>query len=107
MKTKDLRDLVRFDEGEPRRVTLHESERLWSQVICLDRAQRLGPIGDPGSDAICVVLAGKVAAQLDKGRARMGQWESVLIPAGSQLTLANASREPAVVLVVVAPPPPA
>lgn len=105
MQTKDLRALVRFDEGEARRETLLESERLWAQVVCLDRAQRLGPISDEASDAVCVVLAGKIAAQVDKGRARMDQWETLLVPAGAQLTLANASEDPSVVLMVAAPSP--
>jgi mannose-6-phosphate isomerase-like protein (cupin superfamily) len=52
-----------------------------------------------------VVLAGTVATQVGKGRARMGQWESVLVPAGQELTVRNASEEPAVVLLVAAPPP--
>jgi glyoxylate utilization-related uncharacterized protein len=51
------------------------------------------------------VLTGEVAAQVDKGRARMKQWETVLVPAGSELTLRNASAEPSVVLLVIAPPP--
>jgi len=105
METKDVRELVRFDDDGPTRSTLLETERLFSQVICLDRAQRLGPISDANSDAVLLVLAGRVATQIDKGRARMGQLESALVPAGSQLSLANASDEPAVILVVTAPPP--
>jgi len=105
MQTKNVRDLVRFDEHEPTRSTLLETERLFSQVLCLDGSQRLGPISDPASDALLIVLAGRVATQIDKGRERMGQWESALVPAGSQLSVANASDEPAVVLIVTAPPP--
>lgn len=105
MKARDIRDLVHFGDDGPRRSTLWESEHLWSEVICLQRSQRIGPIGDPASDAVCTVLAGEIAAQVGKGRTRMGQWESVQIPAGESLTLANASEEPSVVLLVVAPPP--
>jgi quercetin dioxygenase-like cupin family protein len=105
MKAKDIRDLVHFSEDGPRRATLWETERLWSEVICLERNQRVGPIGDPVSDAICTVLAGEVATQVGRGRARITQWESVQVPAGQTLTLANASDEPSVVLLVVAPPP--
>jgi hypothetical protein len=35
----------------------------------------------------------------------MKQWDSLLVPAGSELTLKNASPDPAVVLLVAAPPP--
>jgi hypothetical protein len=35
----------------------------------------------------------------------MKQWESLLVPAGTELTLKNASEDPAVVLMIAAPPP--
>ncbi|HXF73720.1 MAG TPA: hypothetical protein VNO79_14060 [Actinomycetota bacterium] len=105
MQTKDLRDLVRFSEEGPHHGPLFESPRLWSEVLCLEGPQRLGPISDPGSDAICAVLAGEVAVQVDRRRARLKQWGTVLVPAGSALTIANASPDPAVLLIVAAPPP--
>lgn len=105
MKTLDIRDLVRFSDDEPRRWTLIEGERLWSEIVCLQGAQSVGPIRDDDADGIVLVLAGEVAAQVGKGRARMKQWEMVEVPAGLELTMRNASDEPAVVLLVVAPPP--
>jgi quercetin dioxygenase-like cupin family protein len=105
VKTLDIRDLVHFSDDEPPRRSLVEGDRLWSQVVCLQRAQGVGPLREDGSDGILVVLAGQVAAQVGKGRARMGQWETVLVPAGVELTVRNASEEPAVLLLVVAPPP--
>lgn len=105
MKTLDIRDLVHFSDDEPRRQTLVEGERLWSEIVCLQAAQGVGPIRDDESDGILVVLAGEIATQVGKGRARMRQWEAVEVPAGMELTIRNASEEPAVVLVVVAPPP--
>jgi quercetin dioxygenase-like cupin family protein len=105
VETRDIRDLVHFVEDAPRRRTLLESMRLWSEVVCLQGNQRLGPMADPASDAIVAVLAGEVATQVGRDRKRMKQWESVLVPAASELTLANASEEPSVVLIVAAPPP--
>jgi glyoxylate utilization-related uncharacterized protein len=63
-------------------------------------------MSDAAADGLAVVLAGEVAAQVGKSRARLRQWESVLVPAGEELTLRNASEEPSVVLLVLAPPPP-
>lgn len=105
MKTLDIRDLVAFSEDEPRRRTVVESDHLWSEVICLQGSQGVGPVRDEGADGILVVLAGEVATQVGKGRARMKQWEAVEVPAGLELTVRNASEEPSVVLLVVAPPP--
>ncbi len=107
MKTRDIRDLIHFSDDDARRETLFETPNLWSQVVCLQGAQSVGPMGDPGSDALVTVLAGEVAAQIGKGRARMRQWESITVPAGEELFVKNASAEPTVVLLVVAPPPPA
>jgi glyoxylate utilization-related uncharacterized protein len=105
MKPRDLRDLVHFSNDEARHETLFESEHLWSEVICLQGAQGLGPMTDAASDAMLFVLSGEIATQVGKSRARMKQWESLLVPAGSELTLKNASEEPTVVLLVAAPPP--
>jgi mannose-6-phosphate isomerase-like protein (cupin superfamily) len=105
MKARDIRDLVHFSEDGPRHETLLESEHLWSEVICIQGAQGMGPMIDAASDAVLAVLSGEVSAQVGKGRARMKQWETVLVPAGEVLTLRNASPEPSVVLLVAAPPP--
>ena len=105
MKALDIRDLVHFSDDEPRRRTLLEGERLWSEVVCLLGSQGIGPLRDEDSDGLLVVLAGSVAAQVGKGRARMKQWETLEVPSGLDLTVRNASEEPAVLLLVVAPPP--
>jgi glyoxylate utilization-related uncharacterized protein len=105
VKTRNLTDLVRFSEDDARREVLFDSDRLFSQVVCLQGNQMLGPMSDGSSEAMVAVLTGEVAAQVDRGRARMKQWETTLVPAGAELTIRNASDEPAVVLLVVAPPP--
>ena len=105
MQARDLRDLVDFDEEGPRHAPLYESDHLWSEVVCLERNQALGPIADNDSDAIVLVVTGKVVVQVDRGRKRREQWETALVPAGSELSITNATAEPAVVLLVAAPPP--
>lgn len=105
MKPRNLTDLVFFGEEAPRVEVLHESPRLWSQVICLQGSQGVGPMSDDDSDGLAVVVAGEVAVQVGKARARMRQWATALIPAGEPLTIRNASPEPSVVLLVLAPPP--
>lgn len=105
MRTTDIRDLVRFSDDEARRSTLIDGERLWSEIVCLQGSQGVGPLRDDGSDGLLVVLSGEVATQVGRGRARMKQWESIEIPAGVELTVRNASEEPSVVLLVAAPPP--
>jgi glyoxylate utilization-related uncharacterized protein len=105
VETRDLRDLVRFDEDGPRHEALFEGENLWSEVVNLDRNQSLGTIRDDDSDAIALVVTGKVVVQVERSRKRLGQWETAFVPAGSELFITNATGEPAVVLLVAAPPP--
>ncbi len=104
MDAADLRDFVEFDEAIVRR-TVFESGRLWTQVLCLGPSSRYGPVSDPESDAVMTVVAGEAAFQVDKSRKRIKQWGCALVPAGSQVTVSNASPEPLVVLMVAAPPP--
>ncbi len=105
MKTRTVTDLIYFDDDAARTEVLYETEQLFSQVICLQEAQGIGPMLDASADGLLVVLAGEIAAQVGKGRARMRQWASVSVPAGEELTVRNASEEPSVVLLVLAPPP--
>jgi glyoxylate utilization-related uncharacterized protein len=105
VETTSLRNLVDFFEDAAATATVFESERLWSEIICLGQKQELGPIGDPGSDALFLVVAGEVVVQVDRSRKRLKQWGAALVEAGGDVTVTNASTEPAVVLIVAAPPP--
>jgi len=105
VKSRNITDLLSFDEDSPRRATLAEAEHLWSEVLCLQGAQEIGPIADAEADALFVVLAGEVMLMVGKSRDRLKQWESVVAPAGTEIYVKNAGPEPAVVLVVTAPPP--
>jgi hypothetical protein len=105
MESADLTEFVRFSPDGPTRETIFESERVWCQVICMDRNQTLGPIGDPRADGVLTVIAGEAVVMVDRSRKRLKQWGAVLVPAAAELVMTNASADPAVVLFVTAPPP--
>jgi mannose-6-phosphate isomerase-like protein (cupin superfamily) len=105
VEARDLRDSVRFDPEVVTHETLFETDRLWSEVVCLDRNQTLGPIADEDSDAIFTIVAGEAVFVLGRDRQRLKQWRAVLVRAGVEVTVTNASTEPLVVMVVAAPPP--
>jgi hypothetical protein len=105
MDTKNITDLVNFSEDGPVAETLYETPRLWSQVVCLDTNQQLGPITDADSDGLFTVIAGEVVIQVNRGRRRAKQWTSTMVEAGDTVTVTNATGDPAVVLIVAAPPP--
>ncbi len=107
MHHANLADYVRFSSEGPARHTVFESSRLWSQVVCLERNQSYGPAVDRHADAMLAVLAGEAAFTVDRRRKRLRQWGAVLVPAGAELVVTNASADPLVILLVTAPPAPA
>lgn len=100
-----LQQNIEFDEDGPVRRPLFETERIFSQVVSLGRNQSLGPIGDPDADAVLTIVAGEVVVFVDRSRKRLKQWGAALVPAGAELTVRNASPDPAILLLVTAPPP--
>jgi glyoxylate utilization-related uncharacterized protein len=74
--------------------------------VCLEVNQALGTISDRDSDALVLIVSGRVVVQVDRRRKRLEQWETTFVPAGAELTITNATGDPAVVLLVAAPPPP-
>jgi len=105
MESRDLKRMVHFTPDSIEREPVHETLRLWSELLCISGSQTMGPIHDEDSDAIFLIVAGEAAFQVDGRRKRLKQWGTVLVPAGSEVVVANASVEPLVVLVTAAPPP--
>jgi mannose-6-phosphate isomerase-like protein (cupin superfamily) len=100
-----LKQFVHFSSDGVRRETVFETDRLWTQVLCFQGNQRIGPIADPDSDGVFLVVAGEAVFQVDGKRKRLDQWGTVLVPAGAEVTVTNASAEPLVVFLMTAPPP--
>jgi quercetin dioxygenase-like cupin family protein len=105
MRNKSLKDLVHFDPGGIRREPLFETEHLFSEVLCFDAKQHVGPMMDPESDALFTVLAGEGRFNVGRRSRTMRQWGAVLVPAGEEVAVMNLHDEPLVVLMVAAPPP--
>lgn len=105
METRDLKDLVVFSDDGPSRQTIFESERLWAQLLGLGRNQSYGPVTDPDADGMFTIVAGEAVFLVGRKRKRLRQWGAVLVPAGAQVSITNASGDPLVLLLVTAPPP--
>lgn len=105
MQTRSLKDLVHFDPGDVRRETLFETGNLFSEVLCFDSKQFVGPMEDPDADAVFTVLAGEGRFNVGRRSKTLRQWGTVLVPAGSEVTVINLHDEPMVVLMVASPPP--
>lgn len=105
MESRTLTRFVHFSPDGVRRETVFETEHLWSQVLCFERNQSLGPVMDPDADAMFTIVAGEAVFLVAGDRKRLKQWGSVLVPAGSEVSVSNASADPLVLLLVAAPPP--
>lgn len=105
MLSRNLQDLVQFSDGGVRRETVFETGHLWAQLVCFDRNQHMGPVSDAEADGVFTILAGEAVFLVDRRRRRLKQWDAVLVPAGSQVTVTNASTDPLVLMVVASPPP--
>jgi mannose-6-phosphate isomerase-like protein (cupin superfamily) len=105
VETRNLTKFVHFAPEEINRETVFETDHLWSQVLCFDRNQQMGPVEDPDSDAVFTVVAGEALFRVGGKRRRLGQWGTVLVPAGSSVIVTNASADPLVIFLVAAPPP--
>jgi quercetin dioxygenase-like cupin family protein len=105
VENRTLTRFVHFSPDGVRRETVFETEHLWTQMMCFERNQSLGPVMDPDADAMFTVVAGEAVFVVDGDRKRMKQWGAVLVPAGSEVAVSNASTDPLVVLLVASPPP--
>jgi quercetin dioxygenase-like cupin family protein len=105
MRSRSLKDLIHFDPEAVRRETLFETGALFSEVLCFDAKQHVGPLEDPESDALFTVLAGEARFNVGRRSRTLKQWGAVLVPAGTEVTVINLHDEPLVVLLVAAPPP--
>jgi quercetin dioxygenase-like cupin family protein len=105
MENRSLKRFVRFSADGVTRETVYETDHLWTQILCFERNQSIGPVTDPDSDAVFTVVAGEAIFLVDGKRKRLDQWSTVMVPAGAEVSVTNASADPLVVLLVAAPPP--
>ena len=105
MESRNLKRFVHFSPDGARRETVFETGHLWTQILCFERNQSMGPVTDPDSDALFTIVAGEAVFLVESKRKRLDQWSAVLVPAGTEVTVTNASADPLVLLLVAAPPP--
>ena len=105
MRTRDLTDLVHFTDDGARTELLAETERLWSQVVCLQGNQGVGPMTDAGGRRPRRRALRRGRGAGGQGPRADAQWHTRSCPPARSSSLRNASDEPAVVLLVLAPPP--
>ncbi|HZD00792.1 MAG TPA: cupin domain-containing protein [Actinomycetes bacterium] len=103
MQRRKLADLIAFDQRPMTKRRVFETDRTLTDLYCLDPGQEQLLLVHEASDKVVVVMAGRVLARVDKDSAELGQYEALLVPAGSKHTLKNLGPDPAVLLVFLGP----
>jgi mannose-6-phosphate isomerase-like protein (cupin superfamily) len=103
MERTRLADLIAFDARRMAKHRVFETDRTLTDLYCLDPGQEQLLHVHEEADKVLVVLAGRVLVRVDDDTAEAGQYEAVLVPAGSRHALKNLGPEPAVLLAFVGP----
>ena len=103
MERTRLAELIAFDERRMAKHRVFETDHTLTDLYCLDPGQEQLLHVHEDSDKVLVVMAGRVLVRVDDDTAEAGQYEAVLVPAGSKHALKNLGPDPAVLLVFVGP----
>jgi mannose-6-phosphate isomerase-like protein (cupin superfamily) len=103
MERRRLADLIAFDQQRMAKHRVFETDRTITDLYCLDPDQEQLLLVHEASDKVMVAMAGRVLVRVDDESAEIGQYEAVLVPAGSKHALKNLGPDPAVLLVFLAP----
>lgn len=87
------------------KVNLFETERMFSDIYCLEPGQEQKRHTHPDADKVYVVLEGAGRFNIGDDERDLGPDEIVLAPADVEHGVRNESQNPLVLLVFVAPNP--
>lgn len=100
----DLRDYVRFVDGEATRVRVLAADRLALDLWCLQPQTATSPLHLPAEDVTYTVLAGRSWFVTDDGEVGLDPLGAMLVPAGVVHGIANRAADPLIVMATCAPP---
>jgi mannose-6-phosphate isomerase-like protein (cupin superfamily) len=103
MERRKLSDLIAFDQQRMAKRRVFDTDRTITDLYCLDPGQEQLLLAHEASDKVVVVMAGRVMARVDDDSAELGQYEALLVPAGSKHAFKNLGPDPVVLLVFLGP----
>jgi quercetin dioxygenase-like cupin family protein len=103
--TKNLKTEQRFSDEKMQKVNLFETDRMFTDIYCLEPGQEQKIHAHKGADKIYVVLEGRARFHIDGEEAELGENQVILAAADLNHGVANASSERVVLLVFMAPNP--
>jgi mannose-6-phosphate isomerase-like protein (cupin superfamily) len=103
--TKNLKTEQRFSDEKMQKVNLFETDRMFTDIYCLEPGQEQKIHAHSGADKIYVVLEGRGRFHIGGEEAELGENQLVLAAADIDHGVYNASSERLVLLVFMAPNP--
>jgi mannose-6-phosphate isomerase-like protein (cupin superfamily) len=105
VETRDLKLERRFSPDKMQKVNLFETERMFTDIYCLEPGQEQKRHAHHGADKVYVVLEGNGRVCIGDDERDLGPDEIVLAPADVEHGVTNASSNRLVLLVFMAPNP--
>jgi quercetin dioxygenase-like cupin family protein len=105
MQTKDVKNEQRFSSEKMQKVSLFETENLFTDIYCLEPAQEQKIHAHKGADKIYFVLEGTGRFHIGGQEQDLSANQIVLAPADVEHGVRNASDQRLVLLVMMAPNP--
>jgi mannose-6-phosphate isomerase-like protein (cupin superfamily) len=105
VETKNVKLERRFSSYKMQKVNLFETERMFTDIYCLEPGQEQKRHAHRGADKVYFVLEGIGRFQIGDDERDLGPDEIVLAPADVEHGVRNESQTPLVVLVFMAPNP--
>jgi mannose-6-phosphate isomerase-like protein (cupin superfamily) len=105
MQVKDINSEVSFSADKMQKVNLFETERMFSDIYCLEPGQEQKRHSHNGADKIYFVLEGIARFYIGGVEADLGPDQIVLAPADVEHGVRNDSPNRVVLLVFMAPNP--
>lgn len=105
MLTKNVKDEQSFSSDKMQKINLFETERMFSDIYCLEPGQQQRIHAHAGADKIYFVLEGTGRFHIGGEEADLGPDSIVLAPSNEEHGVMNATSERVVLLVFMAPNP--
>ena len=105
MEIRTILDARRFAPEKMQKVNLFETERMFTDIYCLEPGQEQKRHAHSGADKIYFVVEGTGRFQIGDDDRKLGPDQIVLAPADVEHGVRNESQSRLVVLVFMAPNP--
>ncbi len=105
METRNVESERRFSPEKMQKVNLFETERMFTDIYCLEPGQEQSRHAHAGAEKVYFVLEGTGRFHIGDDERDLGPDEIVLAPAGEQHGVRNVSQARLVLLVFMAPNP--